>query len=52
MKEISILDIIKYYLKNLEVVLIITVLSLLISLFYIEKKFIPIYKESTTIILG
>lgn len=52
MREFSLLDIIKYYMKYFWVVLIVSVLACFIGYFYIENIFEPTYKESTTIILG
>ena len=52
MREFSLLDIIKYYLKYFWIVLIVTVISLFIGVIYIENFYIPVYQESTTIILG
>lgn len=52
MREFSLSDIIKYYLKYFWIILIITIISFFIGVFYIEKIFVPTYKETTTIILG
>ena len=52
MREFSLLDIIKYYMKCFWIVLIVSGLSWLCGYFCIENVFKPTYKESTTIILG
>lgn len=52
MREFSLLDILRYYINYLWIVLIVTFLSVIGGYLYTTYQYVPIYQESTTIILG
>lgn len=52
MREFSLSDILKDYLKNFWIVIIALAIAAIFSFVYISKFFVPLYEESVTIILG
>lgn len=52
MKEITIVDLIKYYFKKIWIIVIGAIFAFFIGYFYTNEYLTPIYQESATIILG
>ena len=52
MREFSLLDVVKYYIQKIWIVVIVGAFAFLIGYFYVNEYFTPMYKESATIILG
>ena len=52
MREFSLLDVIKYYLKKFWIVGVVVLFTFFVGYFYTNEYFKPMYEESATIILG
>lgn len=51
MDEINVLELLKYYLKKIKIITLVTILFLLVGLLYTKEIKTPLYHGSTTIIL-
>ena len=52
MREFSLLDVIKYYIRKIWIVVVTSFFAFLMGYFYVNEYFTPMYEESATIILG
>ena len=51
MEEINITELLNYYLKKIWIIILVTLLTVLLGVFYIERIQVPLYHGTTTIIL-
>lgn len=51
MEELDLKELFSYYVKNLPIIILTTILALLVGYFYIEEFQVPMYNGTTTIIL-
>ena len=51
MEELNLTELLRYYLKKLPIVILVTILALLIGYIYVEEVQVPMYHGTTTIIL-